>query len=463
MTEKRKELHAAIGNAIEAIYKETLDEYYGILAQHFILSENYEKGAEYSEREARKAELSTYSLYDAMTHTRRRVLCIEKMPQRDEVHKKRIDARLTLAFYLNRLNHHAEAQEAILPILDLVEKQGTKEQICRVRMILGGYHYFVEEDLLAAIQCYQEALTIAEEAKDLNILYMTSNWYGVALGFNCEFEKAMPNLKKAIEICVSVRNLSGAAIYKSNLAFLCYFLPGGVNLGFKISAEAVRIAKETGNTHPTGIAYTFYGQFLHGQGLFKEAEGYLLKADEFCGRSNTVVYLGWANVALGDNYIEMGNFVGAKGRYKRSIEVFEENQLYPSSWLALAKTGWAKAMVMNEEKDIDLESLFRLSRNIKIKAAEGWILRYIGEIVLNIDDQHTSEAENLVQKAIEADQRNGMMFHLGRDFALYAEFFKRKGNRSKAQEMLGKAIGTLKECGADGWVTKYEKELAALS
>ena len=86
----------------------------------------------------------------------------------------------------------------------------------------------------------------------------------------------------------------------------------------------------------------------------------------------------------------------------------------------------------------------------------------IAEIHLNIDDQHLSEAEDWVRKAIEADKRNGMMFYLGRDHALYADLLKRKGNQSKAKENLVKAIDILKECGADGWVEKYEKELAGL-
>jgi len=55
------------------------------------------------------------------------------------------------------------------------------------------------------------------------------------------------------------------------------------------------------------------------------------------------------------------------------------------------------------------------------------------------------------------------MFNLCRDYALYAELFKRKGDRPKAQENLGKAIEIFKECGADGWVSKYEKELAFIS
>jgi hypothetical protein len=117
---------------------------------------------------------------------------------------------------------------------------------------------------------------------------------------------------------------------------------------------------------------------------------------------------------------------------------------------------------MNKEKDVNLESLYGHSRNNRIKAAEGWIQRYIGEILLNIDDQHISEADHWIQKAIESDFKNRMMLHLGKDYALYADLFKRKGDRLKAQENLGKAIEILKKCGADGWVEKYEKELATL-
>jgi len=52
-----------------------------------------------------------------------------------------------------------------------------------------------------------------------------------------------------------------------------------------------------------------------------------------------------------------------------------------------------------------------------------------------------------------------MMWYLAQDYALYAELFKRKGGQPKARENLGKAIKIFKECGADGWVEKYDKEL----
>jgi hypothetical protein len=41
--------------------------------------------------------------------------------------------------------------------------------------------------------------------------------------------------------------------------------------------------------------------------------------------------------------------------------------------------------------------------------------------------------------------------------------FKRKGDRLKARENLGRAIEILKECGAYGWVEKCEKEMALIS
>jgi hypothetical protein len=56
-----------------------------------------------------------------------------------------------------------------------------------------------------------------------------------------------------------------------------------------------------------------------------------------------------------------------------------------------------------------------------------------------------------------------MMFHLGKDYALYAELFKRKGDSLKAKENLGKAMEIFRECGADGWIQKYERELAEIS
>jgi hypothetical protein len=74
-----------------------------------------------------------------------------------------------------------------------------------------------------------------------------------------------------------------------------------------------------------------------------------------------------------------------------------------------------------------------------------------------------SEAEQWIQKAIEADKKNGLRWQLATDHACYADWFKKKGDIPGAKEQLTKAINLFQECCADGWVTRTEKTLAEIS
>ena len=117
---------------------------------------------------------------------------------------------------------------------------------------------------------------------------------------------------------------------------------------------------------------------------------------------------------------------------------------------------------MNNEKDINLDELFKWHEEVKNKWVKVEVQHLIAKILLNIDDQHISEGEVWIKRAIETNQKYGMIWKLARDYTLYADLFKRKCDLPKTQENLTKAIDIFKECGADGWVEKYEKEFAAL-
>jgi class 3 adenylate cyclase/tetratricopeptide (TPR) repeat protein len=461
LAKRKKKLHEEIGNAIEELSKDSLSANYEVLAEHYFLSENYLKSAEYSRFASRKAE-KTASLNDAIVFAKKRIASIEQLPQTENVEKQIIDARAVLGLYMTQLNYHVEAKEAIDPITDLAIKHNYKKRLSQIYTILGTYHCFVEENYPEAFETLEKALKISEEVKDIVSLVLASYWFGVTLGFSSEFERSEHYIQRALDINVAVKNLWGTAAIKSMLTYFSYFYNGKIDLQFKTTSEALRIAEESGDIYSKGLAYASHGVSCYGKRLLGEAEKHLLKAIEFLERIN---YHSWNAVAqyhLGDTYFEMGNFQRSKEHYVKGIWAFEQNRLFPS-WVGYGKVASARSKVMNKEKDVDLESLYAHSRSNKIKVAKGWIQRYIGEILLNIDDKHLSEAEHWIQKAIEADQKSRMMFHLGNDYALYAELFKRKGDRLKARENLGKAIEIFKECGADGWVDKYDKELVALS
>ena len=112
--------------------------------------------------------------------------------------------------------------------------------------------------------------------------------------------------------------------------------------------------------------------------------------------------------------------------------------------------------------DIELEPLYGYQAANKMKVFEGYVRRYLSAILLNVDVKRLSEAEDLIQRAIEDDTGNGTRFSLAQDFAHYGELCKRKGDLTMAKEKLSKAIEIFKECGADGWVKKTEEALAAI-
>src|SRR4030043_52428 len=199
LTSRTKKLHEIIACAIEDLSQANLGEYYGLLADHFIKGEHYEKGAEYSRLAARKAE-KTYSLSDAISYAKKRVASIEKLTPTDDVEKMLIDGRTALGLYIAQTNYLLEAKEAVNPILDLAVKHDYKKRLSQINCILGAYYYFVEDDYPKAFEYLKEALKISEETGDFLTLVLASWWLSIALCLNCEFEKGEYHAKKAIEI-----------------------------------------------------------------------------------------------------------------------------------------------------------------------------------------------------------------------------------------------------------------------
>jgi len=457
---RKKKLHLGIGDTIEEMYKDNLDENYGVLAEHYIAGENYQKGAEYCRQVERKSVV-TGSFNDAIAYGGKRVTCLDRLPQTEEMERRIIDARVSLGLYYSQINRHVEAKEAVGPIVELALEHNYKRRISQIYTILGTYSYLVEENFPRAFKYLEDALTIAEELNDVLSVAMASYWLGWALTLDCEYEKASYCLDKALNINIAAGALWGIAIFKSVMSVFLYAYQGNIDLGYRTSEEALRIAEESGDPYSKATAYTSHGCCCYYKGFPDEAEQHLAKACEFCERVNWFSWHAMANLYLGLVYSDRRGYRKAQDYYSKAICLLEGTSFTPS-FLDFGKMSLARAKVMNNEKDINLNQIFRHNQDNRLKVNQGWMPRYIGEILLNIDDQHMSEAEDWVKKAIEADERNGMMLNSGWDYDFYSELLKRKGDLPEAKEKLNKAIEIYKECGADGWLKKAQKDLAEM-
>jgi tetratricopeptide (TPR) repeat protein len=462
LTAKRKRLHLTIADTIEELYKDSLDEHCVALTEHYIAGGNYEMGAHYCRLTERRAEKAV-SLNDAIAHAEKRVACLEKLPHTEDVDLKIIDARTVLGLYWLQMNHFGEAKEAVDPIVDLALARGLKRRVAQIYTILGCHSYTAEEDFPKAFQYLEEALKTTEELRDSLSLVVAKAYLATALAYNCEYERALQHFEEGLQINMWANSIWGVALFKSAATIFAINPQGRIDLGHRTTEEALAMAEESGDILSKAWAYTGHGCSCYYRGLLGEAEEYLLKGIGFCQSIDLLPNLTAAYLFLSDAYFDMGEYGKCLDCLETGISRHEQSRYLPVSMGGMLRAAWARAKVMSGEKGIDLELLYHCEAENRLKWFEGMIARYVGETLLNLDDQHLSEAEVWIDKAIEADKGNGTMLNLAADYALHGELMIRKDNLPQARKSLNKAIKIFGEGGADGWVTRTEETLKALS
>ena len=326
---------------------------------------------------------------------------------------------------------------------------------------MGAARFCVEENFREAFGYFEKALMASHEIRDAGSLIYASYWMGYARSVNCDFEKAIHYLKETHDLHAKLNNIPWLVVLKSLTSFLVYHFRGNTETAYQLSNEAINRADETNDIFSKLFAYSCHGISLYGKGLLNEARHFLMQGLEFNEKINQLWWNLAGNQYLGDINFSLGEFQCAINHYMKVIRLLETKNVYPS-WLNLSKIALARAKAASKEKHGEMESLCACASENKIKILDGWIKRYIAETLLFPDNEQLSEAEKWIKQSIEMDKKRGMMFHLGQDHATYAEILKQKSQTTRAEENLAKAVQIFKDCGADGWVVKYEKELAAL-
>ena len=456
----KRALHKSIAQTIETTHQTTLEEHCEALAGHFMASEDFEKGAKYSRMAARKAERSS-SLMEAIAHAQRRVTCIERLPETLDRSRTLVDARTTLALYLFQMSYMAEAKEAVDPIMELAQQLGYKRRLAQIHTIMGSYHLMVQEECEPAFEELQVAVSLAEESNERLSFLLANGTLGLALAWDCRFREAAVHLQRVVDTNAAINNLWGVSVTNSNLSFYAYNYPGQVDLGYDTSQEAVRTAEQCGDVLSRATAYTCHGISCLHKGLLEEGQKHLLTGVELCQRINLFSFGSVGHQWLGYAYADTGDFVSALGHYEEAARLRERSRTFLST-IHLSRIAAVSARVMAGVKEVDLGSLRELVAGNRFKLHQGVMARFLGEIMLHLQDRDLDEAEHWIRTAEDAHQRCGMMWDLARDQALHGELLQKRGDLAGARETLKRAAGIFAKCGAPEWARRTELGLSHL-
>lgn len=460
LRKRKKRLHEQIGNAIESLYSEQLVEYYEILAEHYSLSENYEKAATYSKFAGKMASRAV-SFTNAITFTEKWVASLENLPPSKTVEKQLIDARATLGFHYLQMEQYGSAHKAIKPVIELAEKKNYKKGLANIYTLRGAYEFFVREEISTANDYLKKAIRLSEETGNFISLIFSNHFLGHVCVDTCEFERGHHFINKALEIVEMGNVLWSIAMHKACIAFTVFGMQNKIDLAYQSGIEAIQLAEKSGDILSKAEAYTNSGACCCYKGSLKEAENYLLIGTQVSKKANLDGHGFSANFNLGEVYYFLGNYNKAREYLLKAVSI-EGKGVLGASYINLAKITLAAVKINENEKDIDFDVLRTYISENKIKRIEGRFRRYFCIILINYYETPSQEAKEMIEQAIAVDQKNNLPYELGMDHYVYAEFFKRKGNILKARDKLDIALERYKKCGADGWVKRVEKDLADL-
>jgi class 3 adenylate cyclase/tetratricopeptide (TPR) repeat protein len=450
LSDQKKRFHEKIGFTIEELFQNSLPDYFEILAEHFTLGENFIKGAEYSRFSCKKM-LKTASPHSAINHALKRIKCLGKLKKNNDIETQMIAARTLLGLLYTQKNYHMAAMKTIQPIISIAEKKDDKQKLSQIYTILGAYQYIAEDDFSRAFTHLQIALKLSEDSNDTISNMQASYWLGLGQAMHCEFQEAEYNLTQVLQVNQVFNILWGISSLKSVMSYFIYYYIGNIGKGFHASLDAIKFANENQDIYSKAMAHVAHGVMCYCKGFFNTAENHLIKGVKLCERSHFFTWNGMGQICLGEINYEAEKYDKSFQHFNKLIDLTKKGEISPS-WLNFGRIGAIRAQVAGRDHDVNLELLTRYVNGIKIACFEGSKSRFLSEIFFNLGTEYQSKSEDLIQKAIQADTRNGMNFSLGKDYYIYSQQLVKSDDHDKAKIYYKKAEETFQQCGADKYL-----------
>ncbi len=454
LSQRRKELHRRTGELIERLYSQHLNERFGVLAEHFVAGEDWEKGAEYSRLAARKS-LYSGSVPAAIEHAQRHVRCLEGLPRSVETSRRLTAARSTLAGYFLIVSRILEARAVVAPLTVSSPEVADSKSLPAILTAMGLYELFVKEDYERAMEHLDQVLQDPGD-KYQAVWHWFANYYlGGFHCWSCEFSKSRESLDRCREMSTGAKQFWGVAIANSTQAW-SHAHHGLIDLARSQSEEALARATESEDPLALALAHLVVGMGHYFEGSFETARSHLVTALRCGGGAEQTLWRVYMLTSLADTLGELGEHEAAGQRSEEAVEALEEVGLLPS-WASVLELNRARIKALTGARVADIGQLDKWRGTERLPLWEGQAARLAAEVVILAEEEIPDQAEEWLRLAIEADESRGLRWQLARDHAALAELHRRRGDRVAMGETLERAREIFADCGAGGWARMMEE------
>jgi class 3 adenylate cyclase/tetratricopeptide (TPR) repeat protein len=287
LLQSRKELHRAVGEAVEELYRDRLPEHYAELAHHFTRSEQWTKALEYDLLAGERAAHS-FANAEAEQHYAHALEAAAKLPAADsrviaDLHAKR-------GAVLSIVGRHEEALAEYERTLELV--RGEKDRTRECQFLLGSSEaHFNARRMELSINHSERALAIARELGDVTLqaVCCATHAFTSAACFGATPE-ITSEAEEAVRLIEDIDNPRLAANAKVPLGGGLQWR-GEFDRALVLLHEGVAQARSSHSGFPLGLGLFFLGHICLSRGEYEDALDYYQRLREYAQAAGDSFFL----------------------------------------------------------------------------------------------------------------------------------------------------------------------------
>ncbi len=442
LMDRRKELHERTGAALEALFKDQLDDYLASLAFHYGRSANAIKAADFFGRAAEQLmERSAYT--GATAWVQDGLKQIGAVPEGAE--RARLELRLQIAsgrvHQMSASIGSPSAVAAFSRARDLCVQLGDDRELFHV---LDGLRWacLFRAEMKRARELAEEQAAIAKRSDDPHQLMVTIGALGEVTLWMGEFGVARGYLEQLAAMSPSGgagRRLTGRGL-EVQVIGLSLLDSALLMMGFADQA-ARRREKTLAWVSGLSLGYTtFVAQHIAAIGAFRrrsvsEALEFSQRAIDEATELGLAYSVAVASVTNGWARSRQGDGEHALEQMRRAIEAAEATESHSPTWLLLPLAEECLRFGRTQECAGLIERMFeRVEMGQRWEEAE--IFRIKGEMLLALGNSHRAEGEQCLRKAVEVARHQGAKFLELRATMSLARLLRDTNRREEARGLL---------------------------
>ncbi|MEE9274399.1 MAG: tetratricopeptide repeat protein, partial [bacterium] len=450
LRERKREIHARVLEAMEALGEDGAEEQVERLAHHAFGGEAWEKAYAYFRRAGAWAA-SHSANREAVSCFGGALEALPHLPEGRESSERAIDLRFDLRNSLLPLGEMDRLLGRLEEAREGAEALGDSPRLSRALAFLAQHHT-LSENLPRAVECGERALDIAQEAGDLDLEVGANFFLSQARQALGDYRRAAELLRKNVASIPEERRRerfglanSASLISRSQLAS-CLAETGEFEEGIARGEEALRIAAEV--DQPYSMISSYFGVgFLHlRKGDFDEAVSMLERCLDLS--REIPVFAPWSAAYLGYAYALSGRVDEGLALLERAVEEWIRLQGGIGHSLGMAWLGEACMLAGHREEALRLaRRALELCRERKEVGSQAWVHRLMGELAGREEPPDSETAESHFRQALSLAEARGMRTLLAQCRLGLGMLFGRTGRGEESREELSAAIEMFRAMG----------------